>query len=404
MSAPTGIGSPLRPAVHFTAPDGWLNDPLGVTWRDGRYELFYQALPGALAWNPRCRWGHASSPDLLTWTHHPIALEPDEDEIGCWSGGVVVPDPASAGSARIYYTSVDEPDLDLGAVRVARPIDDEWDVWHKGGVVVTPPLGEDLRVFRDPVVVRDGARWRMLVGAGYRDGTPAVLSFVSADLEEWTYDGVLASTRTSPTGALPSGEAWECPQLLQVGGRHVLVVSTWRDGSTHDVLAGVGTFEDGRMHVERWQRLTHGTGHYAATEFVDADGQPCLLFWIREVADLDGAWTGALSVPYRLSLDAVVPDRVRLTPHPVVPAPGGSIRTTGVRHLVLAEGDAVHLTPAGHVPSYVEVRHEHGTVTVTSYEAQTVVEDVPGPVHVLVDGPVIEVCTGSALIGFGTGR
>jgi len=80
------------------------------------------------------------------------------------------------------------------------------------------------------------------------------------------------------------------------------------------------------------------------------------------------------------------------------------LRTSGVRHVVLTEGDTVHLTPAGHVPSYVAVRHEHGTVTVTSYDTETVVPDVPGPVHVLVDGPVVEVCTGSALIGFGTGR
>jgi beta-fructofuranosidase len=156
------------------------------------------------------------------------------------------------------------------------------------------------------------------------------------------------------------------------------------------------------MRVDRWQRLTHGTGHYAATEFLDAEGQPCLLFWIREVVDLDGAWTGALSVPYRLSLDSARPDLVRLTPHPVVPAPGADIRKTGVRHLVLPEGDAVHLAPAGHPPSSVSVRYEDGTVTVTSQATQTVVDDVPGPVHVLVDGPVVEVCTGSALIGLGT--
>jgi beta-fructofuranosidase len=401
LNTPTRLGNSVRPAVHFTAPDGWLNDPLGVTWRDGRYELFYQALPGAGTWNPRCRWGHATSPDLITWTHHPIALEPGDDELGCWSGGLVLPDPASARSARIYYTSVDGPDIDLGAVRLARPTDDGWQRWDKGDIVVTPPPGEDLRVFRDPAVIRDGGRWRMLVGAGYRDGTPAVLTYVSTDLQDWTYDGVLASTRTSPTGPLPSGEAWECPQLLQIGGRHILIVSTWRDGTTHDVLAGVGTFQDGRMRVQRWQRLTHGTGHYAATEFADAEDEPCLLFWIREVADADGAWTGTLSVPYRLSLDSTTTDLVRLTPHPAVPTPEAGLPETGVRHLVLADGDAIRPTPAGRNPSSVEVRYERGTVTVTSHESQTVVHDAPGPVHVLIDGPVIEVCTGTALIGLG---
>lgn len=394
MSAPAEVEASRRPGLHFTARDGWLNDPLGVTWREGRYELFYQALPGADTWNPRCCWGHATSPDLLTWTHHPLALEPGDDELGCWSGGLVLPDEGTAAPATIYYTSVNEPDLDLGVVRLARPADDGWQRWVKGDIVVTAPPGEDLRVFRDPVVRRDGGRWRMLVGAGYRDGTPAVLTFVSTDLESWTYDGVAASTRTSPTGPIPSGEAWECPQLLQIGDRHVLVVSTWRDGSTHDVLAGVGTFEDGRMRVDRWQRLTHGTGHYAATEFVDADGHPCLLFWIREVADLNGAWAGALSVPYRLSLDGEGDGPVRLTPHPNVPAPGADDRE-GVQHLVLAQGDTLQLTS-------VDVRYSRGTVTVTSDDTTTLVPDVQGPVHVLVDGPVVEVCTGAALVGLGT--
>lgn len=34
-----------RPALHFTATEGWINDPLGVTWKDGQYHLFYQYVP-----------------------------------------------------------------------------------------------------------------------------------------------------------------------------------------------------------------------------------------------------------------------------------------------------------------------------------------------------------------------
>jgi len=397
LSTPPAIGTTIRPTAHFTAPDGWLNDPYGIIWRDGRYELFYQTLPGATAWNPRCQWGHATSPDLLTWTHQPTALEPGDDELGCWSGGLALPDPASPRSARIFYTSVNEPQLDLGAVRIARPLDDDWRRWAKGDVVVAAPPGGDLRVFRDPVLVRDADQWRMLVGAGYRDRTPAVLTYVSADLRTWTFDGVLASGRTAPTGPVPSGEAWECPQLLKVGGRDVLIVSTWRDGTTHDVLAGVGTFQDGRMHVERWQQLTHGTGHYAATEFSDADGQPCLLFWIREVADLDGVWTGALSLPYRLSLDGPANVPLRLAPHPAVPSPGAADRHDEVEHFLLTEG-------AGVEASSVDVEFAHGTVRVGSGRSETLVTDVAGPVHVIVDGPVVEVCTGATLVGLGTMR
>jgi len=35
-----------RPALHFTPRSGWVNDPLGLTHRDGGYHLYFQHVPG----------------------------------------------------------------------------------------------------------------------------------------------------------------------------------------------------------------------------------------------------------------------------------------------------------------------------------------------------------------------
>jgi L-lactate dehydrogenase complex protein LldG len=83
--------SAARPQIHFTVREGWINDPLGLTWHEGEYHLFFQFVPGQTVWGPEQRWGHATSEDLLHWTEGPVALEPGDGDDGVWSGSVVVP-------------------------------------------------------------------------------------------------------------------------------------------------------------------------------------------------------------------------------------------------------------------------------------------------------------------------
>lgn len=120
----------------------------------------------------------------------------------------------------------------------------------------------------------------------------------------------------SPGGEIEpewTGSVWECPQLFELDGAWVLIVSVAHEGITRHVTYAVGAF-DGSTFVPRcWQRLLHGDAPYATTTFLDAAGRRCALSWLRETGPVeDRAWAGALSAPLELRRDG---DRVVVTPH-----------------------------------------------------------------------------------------
>ena len=385
-----------RPSLHFTAERGWINDPHGMSFRNGRYHLFYQSVPDAMTWQPRCSWGHATSTDLLSWEQQPPALVPGLGDDGCWSGSVcTLP---SDGPPALFYTSVTVSDLDRAAIRIARPTDDDWTTWQKGAVVVQPPRQPSVRVFRDPNVFWDDSCWRMLVGAGFEDGRPAVLCYRSSDQAHWTYEGPLVEGLAP---AFPGAHtAWECPQLTRIADRDILLVSDVTDGTTGNAAVAVGTYDAGRFRIDHWSGLTRGRGHYAPSTFLDADGEPCVIFWIRDVADTTAGWSGALSIPYRLSL---VDDRLALTPHPAVtavrPRPdhtfGFTWRPERDRRSQLS------LRTKDGRPA-LDLLAKDGTLTVaTPTDAVTAPRDGQD-VDVLLDGGIVEVITRHGVVGLPT--
>lgn len=81
---------PAFPHLHVRPRWGWLNDPNGLCRVDGTYHVFFQHNPYEPV-HGHLHWGHVSSPDLLRWTEHPLALVPQPgtpDAAGCWSGCV----------------------------------------------------------------------------------------------------------------------------------------------------------------------------------------------------------------------------------------------------------------------------------------------------------------------------
>ena len=97
----------FRPFYHHTPVYGWMNDPNGMFYKDGEYHLYYQYNPYGSMWG-NMNWGHSSSKDLISWQHHPVAIQPNG--LGAvFSGSSVVDKDNTAGFGKdaiiAIYTS-----------------------------------------------------------------------------------------------------------------------------------------------------------------------------------------------------------------------------------------------------------------------------------------------------------
>lgn len=395
------MNSPVpRPAVHFTAESGWINDPLGMTYVDGQYHLFFQYVPDSTEWQPNCHWGHAVSSDLVTWTEREVALAPGDGDDGAWSGSIIQ---HPEHGPMLFYTAVSIPHFALGTVRVATPTDGTWNTWSKGETVVVVPEELDARAFRDPYVFRDACEWRMLVGTSLSDGTAAAASFSSQDCRTWTYNGLAAQRARTVTTPVWTGSLWECPQVFEIDGSHVMVTSVWEDDVLHYVAYAIGTYLDGVFHADTWHRLTYGDSYYAPSFFRDRDGQPCLIYWLRGPGGDAAGWAGALSVSHRLTL---LDGRLNSAPHPGLYGTVSALQTADDNNharvlswnphhedmdINLGTGSALSLR---RVASGFEYRHGGVKRTIPC-------ANIPDEVVVLVDGDICEVFLGESVLAIG---
>jgi len=304
---------PHRPGFHFTAPAGWLNDPNGLTQRDGEYHLFYQYNPYAPI-HDRIHWGHAVSSDLVHWRDLPIALTPSEgpDADGCWSGVLVY----DGDTPTIVYSGR-HGDRELPCVATGTPDLVEWTKDAANPVIAAPPPGVEVTAFRDHCVWREGETWRQLIGSGIRGKGGTAFLYESADLRNWTYIGpLLVGDSSAQDVSAPdwTGTMWECVDLFRIGEeetahRDILVFSAWDEGVTHHPLYWSGRYEGDRFTPAALHRLDLGGRYfYAPQSMRDETGRRLMFGWLQEgrpdSAAVAAGWSGVMSLPRVVTLAA----------------------------------------------------------------------------------------------------
>lgn len=306
-----------------------MSDPNGLVYYKGVYHMFFQHNPNAIV-PDNMSWGHASSPDLVHWTEHPVAIPSGEGE-EIFSGSIVVDHRNSSGFGLgdesplvAVYTSAYSDGRQAQSLAFSTDAGMTWTKYFGN-----PVLDRASASFRDPKVswfqAADGSGYWLMVAAEAE--ARQIVFYQSDDLKKWKY--------LSTFGPVGSTEGlWECPDLFALpldGDPHrikwVLIVSLNQgpaDGGT-STRYFVGDFDGLRFTLgpsEEFQRLDWGRDLYAAVGFDNAPrGRRILIGWMnnwRYAASVPTSpWRGSMSLPRELSL-TTVSGLVRLTQQPPV--------------------------------------------------------------------------------------
>lgn len=273
-----------RPVYHHTPLWGWMNDPNGLFYKDGVWNLYFQYNPYGSTWE-NMTWGHATSRDLVHWQYEGTPVEPDA--LGTiFSGSAVVDSANTAGFGKnaivAMYTSAAESQTQSLAYST------------DGGKTFTkysdnPTLTAKEPDFRDPKMIWNEAtnEWNLVMATGQK------MNFYSSkDLKNWKYESSFGEGYGCHKGV------WECPDLIQMdNGKWVLFCNINPGGPFGGSATQyfVGQWDghkftcESKPEVTKW--MDYGKDHYATVTFSNApDGRHVALPWMSN-------WQYAAVVP-----------------------------------------------------------------------------------------------------------
>ena len=299
-------GDPHRPIYHFVNPEGYLNDPNGLSFWQGNWHLFYQTR---LTWNEDARWhwGHAISKDLIHWRDLPLAIYPNP-EMHSFSGSALVEE----DRVIVHYHGVrvgnmiaisDDPLLLNWEKLTGEPVIPMKDM----NTVILDGVALPHHVY-DPFLWKDDGIYYSISGWRHMDKTigrfiPTAELYQSTDLENWEYvHQLIEGDRFTVVGTDAA-----CPYFLPIGDRYIyLFFSHYMGYGGAQYWLG-----DYNKNLKKFTPTSHGYFNYgpilpggvhAPSATSDGKGGVITIFNINEGKPLSEAWTQLMSLPMRLTL------------------------------------------------------------------------------------------------------
>ena len=278
-----------RPVYHHTPAYGWMNDPNGMFYKDGVWNLYFQHNPYGSQWE-NMTWGHSTSTDLVHWKYEGDAVE--SDALGTvFSGSAVVDKDNTAGFGKgaviALYTSAGENQTQSMAYSTDNG---KTFTKYEGNPIITSNVPD----FRDPHMFwnEDIKKWNMILAAGQH-----MEIYTSDNLKDWKLESSFGAEYGN------HGGVWECPDLMKLKVRGTdkekwMLICNINPGGPFGGSATqyfVGDFDghkftcDSKPEVTKW--MDYGKDHYATVTFDNApEGRHVAIAWMSN-------WQYANQVP-----------------------------------------------------------------------------------------------------------
>ncbi|RSK54658.1 sucrose-6-phosphate hydrolase [Bacillus canaveralius] len=308
----TVASDPHRLIYHLMPPVGLLNDPNGLIHYKGVYHVFYQWNPFDVGHGAKF-WGHYTSKDLVHWREEPNALAPSEwyEKNGCYSGSAIEHD----GKLFLFYTGNVKDEHDQRQTYQCMAVSSDGIHFEKKGPVIELPQGYTAH-FRDPKVWKKDDMWYMILGAQTLSEQGAAVLFSSEDLYQWKHLGIIAGSGLN--GLSEFGYMWECPDLFELDGKDVLLVSPQGlepEGDLYNNVFQSGYFIGSLDYSApafqhgSFTELDRGFDFYAPQTMLDGKGRRIMYGWMGITDEnepfqptVDHQWIHALTLPRELKL------------------------------------------------------------------------------------------------------
>ncbi len=291
-----------RQKIHLEPEYGWINDPNGLCYKDGKYHVFFQYTPEDADGNGKRCWGHFESvDDAKTWTYTGIAVKPDipEDKDGVFSGSAVV----KGDEIHLFYTgNVSEPRREANQIHVITK--DGRTIGEKSVILRQSDYPDSCTYdVRDPKVWIENGKWKMVLGARTGDNKGCVLLYEADDPDDWHFVNQMSVD--------DFGYMWECPDMFSIDGKQFMSVCP--QGLKHEEYRNQNAYSSGyfRMNDDglgSFEEYDYGFDFYAPQTFLNEYDERILIGWMGMCDTYYSnptyklGWQHCLTIPRKLSL------------------------------------------------------------------------------------------------------